>query len=355
MEKVFNDVLVSIVLPIYNISEDFLKKCIDSLIKQTHENIEIILVDDGSTNNSLELCNSYSKKDKRIKVIHQENSGVSVARNRGLENSKGKYVCFIDPDDWVKTNYIEKLLNCIEKNQAELVLCNCTVSYNSNERKNDFMILDEEEKLLDRSQVIELQKQLIGKKICQYYPPEVAAGVPWAKMFKKDFLSKNNLTFIPGMIRMQDNIFCLYAYELSNKVCFVNDRLYVYRKEFGSACFKFSPKIIEYFEKYYEETLKFMNQYKKDEKWFKAFYMKELTSFNSYFNQYFFNKKNKNDYKNIKHELDDLLSKDIYQNALSNIDYRLLTNSEKIFVFLLNKRLYKILNILVKLRNTKKM
>lgn len=355
MEKAFSDVLVSIVLPIYNISEEFLKKCIDSLIEQTHKNIEIILVDDGSTNNSLELCNNYSNIDKRIKVIHQENSGVSVARNRGLENSDGKYVCFIDPDDWVKTNYIEKLLNCIEKNQAEFALCNCMVSYSNTERKNDFMIFNEPEKLLDENQVTELQKQLIGKKICQYYPPEVAAGVPWAKMFKKDFLLKNNLKFIPGMIRMQDNIFCLYAYELSNKVCFVNDRLYVYRKEYGSACFKFSPRIIEYFEKYYEETLKFMTKYKKDENWFKAFYMKELTSFNSYFTQYFFNKQNKKDYKSIKLEINNLLSKDIYQKALSNIDYSFLTSLEKIFVFLLKKRLYKILNILVKVRNIKKM
>ncbi len=100
--------LISIIVPIYN-TEKYLKECIDSIIAQTYENLEIILVDDGSPDNCPEICDSYCKKDGRITVIHKTNSGVSDARNQGLNAAKGEYVVFVDSDDYVKPDYIETL------------------------------------------------------------------------------------------------------------------------------------------------------------------------------------------------------------------------------------------------------
>ena len=104
--------LISIILPVYKV-EKYIDKCMESLINQTYKNLEIILVDDGSPDNSGKLCDEWSKKDKRVKVIHKENGGVSSARNAGLDAATGDYIAFIDPDDWVDLETYEKMLNAI--------------------------------------------------------------------------------------------------------------------------------------------------------------------------------------------------------------------------------------------------
>ena len=96
-----NEELISIIVPVYNV-EEYLKECIDSIINQTYKRIEIILVDDGSTDKSGKICDDYAKIDKRIKVVHKENGGLSDARNVGISVSSGKYIAFVDSDDWVE-------------------------------------------------------------------------------------------------------------------------------------------------------------------------------------------------------------------------------------------------------------
>ena len=349
---------VSLILPIYNIEETSLDKCIKSLLKQTYTNIEIILIDDGSTNNSLDICNYFSKLDKRVTVYHQDNSGVSIARNKGIELSNGSFICFIDPDDYVKENYVEKLLITINKYNSDIAICNSIIHYQKTERPNDFIdsgSFNGNDLELTREQIIDLQKQLVGKKISSYYPPEVAVGVPWGKMFKKSFIIDNELSFVPKMARMQDNIFNLYALEKATKVSAIKDRLYIYRKEAGSACYKYSPNIISYFEKYYLETEKFLDKYNKEPIFYKALSAKKITSFNSYFNQLFFNKEAKKKLSEVKKEISKLLEKDIYANALDSIDLSLLTNTEKIFVILLKNKKILALKLLTQLRSMVKM
>ena len=110
---------VSIVIPVYNV-EKYLARCIQSVINQTYENIEIILVDDGSMDSSGKLCDTYKMRDNRIKVIHQRNLGVSAARNVGLDLAEGDSITFIDADDYVAENYIETLVNLMKKEKAEI-------------------------------------------------------------------------------------------------------------------------------------------------------------------------------------------------------------------------------------------
>lgn len=112
---------VSIIVPIYN-TEKYLKACLDSIINQTYQNLEIILIDDGSTDNSGKIIDDYAKKDKRIKAIHQKNAGQSAARNRGLKEASGEYISFIDADDKVKPAFIEKLLTQFDNNTS-LTIC----------------------------------------------------------------------------------------------------------------------------------------------------------------------------------------------------------------------------------------
>ena len=111
--------LISVIIPVYNV-EKYLRKCVDSVIDQTYKNLEIILVDDGSTDNSGAICDEYIKKDKRIQVIHQKNRGLSAARNTGIKIAKGEYFSFIDSDDWVDVKFIETLCNLAKKYKVPL-------------------------------------------------------------------------------------------------------------------------------------------------------------------------------------------------------------------------------------------
>ena len=113
--------LISIITPVYN-SERWLDKCINSVQSQTYKNFELILVNDGSTDNSGEICNKYADKDDRIKVIHTINQGVSSARNQGLELARGDYICFLDSDDAFKENLCEIISNTFDKNDIDIII-----------------------------------------------------------------------------------------------------------------------------------------------------------------------------------------------------------------------------------------
>ena len=127
--------LISVVIPIYKV-EKYLNKCINSVICQTYTNIEIILVDDGSPDNCGIICDDFAKTDKRIKVIHKENGGLSDARNVGIENATGKYITFIDSDDYVELEYIEYLYTLIKKYNTNLAICKVNVVYNENKESH---------------------------------------------------------------------------------------------------------------------------------------------------------------------------------------------------------------------------
>ena len=114
--------LVSIIIPVYNVKE-YLKECVESCITQSYDNIEIVLVDDGSTDGSGKICDEFSSKYERIKCIHKKNGGLSDARNYGIENSSGDYVMFVDSDDLISNNIVEELLTLIVDNRADVSVC----------------------------------------------------------------------------------------------------------------------------------------------------------------------------------------------------------------------------------------
>lgn len=122
------DILVSVIVPAYNAGK-YLGFCLDTVIAQTHKNLEIIVVDDGSTDNTGKICDEYANKDSRIKVIHQKNHGVAFTRNVGLDNATGEYIAFIDSDDYVKSNYIEVLLETCTENCSNITICKSIDTY----------------------------------------------------------------------------------------------------------------------------------------------------------------------------------------------------------------------------------
>ena len=159
---------VSIIVPVYNVS-NYLPSCLDTLINQTYRNIEIILIDDNSTDNSLEICNKYKEKDPRIIVIHKENGGAASARNYGLNIYTGEYVSFVDSDDYIELNYIEKLVSMLEKYNADISVCSFFDVKNTNVKAFDY-----------HCDVIEYDDEGFLKRFLDDW----TCGLLWNKIFK---------------------------------------------------------------------------------------------------------------------------------------------------------------------------
>ena len=123
--------LISVIVPVYNV-ERYLRQCIESITNQSYKNLQIILIDDGSKDNSGKICDEYAEKDKRVEVIHKENTGVSAARNTGLDNAKGEWITFVDADDWVEKNFCEILIKKATENESDCIACGYNKVYCNN-------------------------------------------------------------------------------------------------------------------------------------------------------------------------------------------------------------------------------
>lgn len=203
---------ISIIVPVYNV-EKYLSTCLDSLINQTLKDIEIICINDGSTDNSLNILNEYVKKDERIKIISQENQGLSMARNNGLKEAKGEYISFIDSDDWIDTKMYEKMYQQATEDNAEIVVCNLKLVRGSDEELNDYWPIK--------------KNGLINREEAQSYLfkyPSYAVN----KIYKKDFLIKNNLCFIKGLL-YEDVPFWAQTVFYANKISYCTNHFYFYR------------------------------------------------------------------------------------------------------------------------------
>ena len=138
--------LISVIVPIYKV-EDYLDRCIQSLVNQTYKNLEIILVDDGSPDDCPRICDEWEKRDQRIKVIHKENGGLSDARNAGMKVMVGAYVSYIDSDDWIAQDMYQKMINAIKKNNADI--CECAFERTSGIEKKEDKECGNKESIMD--------------------------------------------------------------------------------------------------------------------------------------------------------------------------------------------------------------
>ncbi|KAF0519025.1 glycosyltransferase family 2 protein [Pediococcus pentosaceus] len=208
--------LVSIVIPIYNV-EDFLENCLNSVKNQSYKDIEVLLVDDGSKDNSKKICDEFVEIDDRFKYVYQKNSGVSSARNNGMRNARGEYITFVDGDDYLDKDHIEKMVNGLS--QSELVISgrkNVTESGINSVFQNDKDILFNKKELID---------QILRKGIVFSYP--------WNKMFKMEILLKNSIEFDEKLDYGEDLVFDIQYATLIRKSMLITGSTYnyVYRED----------------------------------------------------------------------------------------------------------------------------
>ena len=255
---------ISIIVPIYNV-EKYLRDCIDSLICQTYKNIEIILVDDGSTDSSSNICEEYKKIDNRIKVIHKENGGLPTARNAGLEIATGDYIMFSDSDDMFLPNSCEVMLKAIKEKKADYIVGNyqnCTEEGEPWEKP----VFDKEKYKNFKLNIKDYINSffVMNSSVCN-------------KIFDSNFLKKIDIKFVVG-VPAEDAIFTTYCFMKSENVYYISDVMYLYRQRKAATSISMNCSL-EYFEGISKAYKIIYNNFKENNEigFYRFFYAKSMT------------------------------------------------------------------------------
>ena len=268
------DSLVSAIVPVYNVG-DYVGSCIESLANQTYENIEIIVINDGSTDDSLSVCRAWEAKDSRVIVIDQANQGVSVARNAGLAASTGEWICFVDGDDWMEADAIERMLDCVS-NDTDILITDYYVNTASKEWTESFFSLEDHD--FSKDEHIELIKNCFIKTSFTNWSAVTMVGVPWAKIFRADVIKKNNINYDKNLRKMQDALFCSEAFENCGNVIFRKIPTYHYRQNNVSITHKGNAAYMQIVESVQEGLDGFIKKYEYEKELRPVYYARKFVS-----------------------------------------------------------------------------
>lgn len=211
--------LISVIIPVYNI-EQYLDRCLKSVTEQTYPSLQILLIDDGSTDNSLQHCNHWQKKDQRITVYHKENGGVSSARNLGIEKADGEWVIFIDGDDWIEPDMLQKMYACAIENQSDVAICSFVLEYGKKKEFTSVLRGEEALKVISGKQAVES----IVNRQTQY---EVGNS-PCNKLIRRRIIEDQHLRFPVGRRMAEDMLFVTKAMLEVERCVLLSDTFYHY-------------------------------------------------------------------------------------------------------------------------------
>lgn len=250
--------MLSIIIPVYNV-EQYLSKCIKSILEQSYQNLEIILINDGSTDNSLCICQEFAKKDARIKIFSKKNEGVSKARNFGLKKSSGNYIMFVDSDDWLEENICEKCMKILKKNDIDMLLFDmCKVFSN---QKRNFYLFDENQERINK-------EILVYNLVVQKNGNNQALFGPYCKIFKSEKIK--GLFFHSRIFYAEDTLFVLSVLDKMKRISYIHECGYYYRQIFNnSLSSKYLPqfnfnfiRLVKEYEKKLKDNKKLFRYYK---------------------------------------------------------------------------------------------
>lgn len=244
----------SIIVPVYNV-EEYLKQCLDTILNQTFKDFEVILINDGSTDNSGKICDKYKELDARIKVIHKKNGGQSEARNVGLKESKGKYIIFIDSDDYIKTDkFLEKIHKECESN-VDIVLYKYQKYYEDTNRMEKCHFNFPKE--IENSEVSTLIVELV--KTDSFYCS------PWSKCIKSNLLKDNQIEFEVGLI-VDDLEWYYNVISVTKSIRYIDESFIIYRQRSGSITSSWKIKTLTDFLKILEKWTEYISNEEINEK-----------------------------------------------------------------------------------------
>jgi len=327
---------VSIIVPVYN-AENYLANCLQSIINQSYKNIEIILINDGSSDNSLEICEGFKKDDNRIKLFSIENSGVSTARNIGIEQATGDYITFADSDDWIELNTVEFIVNKAIETEVDIVVWSYFKNYVNDEKPLSL--------LPGGDQTFNSDKDILYlKSIYQFYGQTklgdtVSAGTTWCKLYKSGLIKENNIKFKKELTRSQDVIFCLEAFSKANIIKYYDTHLYHYRINNSSTCSgtRYINDTETPFNSLLNEMNKFSQQFSERIKFEEVINARTVQVILWHLEHNFFHSNNKGSILKRRKETFNLIKTEPYKTALINVNKDLLPKKERAMVNLFNK------------------
>ncbi len=226
---------VSVIIPVYGV-ERYLARCVDSILRQTYNDLEIILVDDGSPDNCPVICDEYAQKDERVRVVHKKNGGLSSARNAGLSIATGEYVCFFDSDDFIEADMLEKLVSGIEENGDDVCVCGYYVDD-----------VDEQENVLSSRTVCPNFSYMQSDFSLEEYESILGwCGYAWNKLYRRNVLEKGDFRFDEGISLVEDLLFNQKIFCCGTKIRFLSYSGYHYVQR------KRETLGVKYYENYFQ-------------------------------------------------------------------------------------------------------
>lgn len=330
------NIMVSIVIPIYNV-EKYLRKCIDSILNQSFKDFEIILVNDGSTDSSLYICNEYIKKDKRIKLINKANGGSSSARNAGLNVAKGKYISFIDPDDCINENYFNIFINKAEMNNCDVIVSGYRIVPNNIDIIPSYKL----NTVLKGTDFILSSHNVHSKnELC----------FAWRYLYKLKLIKENEIIFNEKIFIGEDVAFNLEVLVNANKVMAISDILYYYTVNNPTSLMrnKFKPNLESSLIKQYEKRYYISKKYNliNDKKY-------KIDMSNYYINSIYrmmVNNLRNNESCNFEKEIKRVSNNEMFRESVKNLGFKYKCCNFKEYIFYLALK-FKVYPVLLKAIN----
>ncbi len=311
---------LSIIIPVYN-NEPTIKRCLDSILKQkTDLNYEVLVVNDGSNDNSLAILEQYSKKNNKITLLRQQNSGVSSARNLGLRHAQGEYIMFVDGDDFLSNDWADTIQNAMENKEADYIIFSNYLPANS------------------------VQK-LTAEQICGFSNEKTNASAIGSKLYRHQIIKEHNLKFNENIVNGEDLLFNLEFNLYCNNTLRWRTGFYNYNVNQFSATQTFNPKFIQSDFIFQKELIKILNLYGKE-----YLFLSDLSIINAWI--IFFERYSHNSHFYIT-DLLPLIKNALYQNKLKeyNMYKRYFTKAQRLMLRLLRVHQYRLVYIIIRIKN----
>ena len=336
---------LSIIVPIYKIEETLLTACIDSLLKQTVNNYEIILINDGSPDNTENICNHYAIIDKRVKVINQTNQGVSAARNAGISIATGEWITFVDPDDWVEPNLVECILEQSNESNLNIIFYDYFQEFAHIQKAKK---IDTKGGFLDNEMIKQIKLAPFNNLKINGKLYEYETNVIWNKAYRLSFIKNHNLQFDIQARKGQDVIFIAELLQNIDRIYYIKIPLYHYRYLQNSITNRYNPNVMFYNEIAFQHYERIIEKFHLSSEYKDAYYTRILTRLYSSMRLYYFHKENPHTYKETIKEINALLEKYPYNIAIQKVILNKLPLQQRIFVYFLKYHKYFILKIIIK-------
>lgn len=339
-----NDPVVSVIIPVYKVPEEYLRKCIESIMKQTLRDIEIILVDDGSPDNCGTICDEYAAQDARVHVVHQQNKGLSGARNAGVMAARGKWITFVDGDDWLESDALLTASELGESKNAEIVIWGTQKDYGGKTERYDH------QKYLIDGKVYEGEECKHVRELLLHYNAFIATA--YSKLIRRAFVLENYIFHDEVLRQGAEGLeFCLRLLKNAKRILFINQHWYHYIYNSQSISARTSDKNNEYvikcFEKIKEEVIEDQTLLN----WFynRLLYVIVTTAISGYFHP-----ENTVPYKEKKRKFQIYLRLPIITEALKTENKKELSKQRRIILWLIKHKMIFAVNILAKIRYRQK-